>query len=398
MSLGAGTWRSPCWRRAGVTLAREWVQGCCGPGTTWWLVICFLCVQCAKSEEASPQDRDDGIDLAFSTHGWYRPFKDNFPPTIFSVYQLKWLHAASSRSRKGPSSPQKGVVERLLSPTQQLNVLARKRALGSTVFPEEHQPAGWDPLAASAAAGGCPPHRSCGLRAGAPVLGQKRSRWPRSGRQPRARLCFYGNRRCCPGRGRHRFRAMALLFFSERERQGKDGPLRPPRRGRRPRPPPLAGRYRPAPRRGGKRWGGRALPPLAGEPAAKGGARRSASGPHWRRPLLAAPPERERGRRRSPQRGAPAACRETVPWLPGGAGVGGKGGAAPVVFVNTAGRPFGGVAKGPSVRPRPALPPPRRARSGAEAGTWRAAAAAPPPLPPPRRRAPARRRWWSGSG
>lgn len=233
MSLGAGTWRSPCWRRAGVTLAREWVRGCCGPGTTWWLVICFLCVQCAKSEEASPQDRDDGIDLAFSTHGWYRPFKDNFPPTIFSVYQLKWLHAASSRSRKGPSSPQKDVVERLLSPTQQLNVLARKRALGSTVFPEEHQPAGWDPLAASAAAGDCPPHRSCGLRAGAPVLGQKRSRWPRSGRQLRARLCFYGSRRCCPGRGRHRFRAMALLFFSERERQGKDGPLRPPRRGRR---------------------------------------------------------------------------------------------------------------------------------------------------------------------
>lgn len=38
----AGTWRSPCWRLARVGLPRKRMEGCCQPGITSWLVICFL--------------------------------------------------------------------------------------------------------------------------------------------------------------------------------------------------------------------------------------------------------------------------------------------------------------------------------------------------------------------
>lgn len=109
--------------------------------------------------------------------------------------------------------------------------------------------------------------------------------------------------------------------------------------------------------------------------------------------MASAWPRPQEGAGKGPQpapRGSPVPLGDG-PRALGAASVGGKAGAAPLVFVNTAGRPSGAVAKGPSVNPRPAFLPPRRARSEAAAGTWRAAVSA------PRRRAPVRRRW-SGSG
>ena len=113
---------------------------------------------------------------------------------------------------------QKGVVERLLSPTQPFNFLARKPALGRTIFPEEHcslGPAGHRPsrgeLPTGALARGLVLLFSVRGAAGGHVTGNN----------PKPDSAFKRTGAAVPvGAGTDYVRSR---YSSERERQGKTG-------------------------------------------------------------------------------------------------------------------------------------------------------------------------------